>query len=319
MLTIIYPGTINWFYKHQAKLLQEDLTRCGLAVRSMLPKQIAASDDGVGVALILSYWECATEAERDGLQKPFMRAMSSFDRRVLLNYDSLLTHYFQRHFAVGSARLTEIVDVCMAPQTYLDHVNSLPYIHVPEAFSVAELSLVEPWSARRPVPWAMLGHANTARIALAALCQESISPSGVVFMPPIRPFTSESGMEREAIHRLLRRTDLYIWGSHHSGPYHEGLRALHAVAAGAVPCKIDPLHYRKFARIPWVYGSVAELLRERDRFGLDELYGRARSHLEANGTIGALLMEVLHLDEGQRLSVSKSGLRTRHVSAAQLS
>lgn len=295
MLTIIYPRTINWFYRHQADLLQAELVHLGFRARSVPSDDIAILDRGTGIALILSYWECATDAERLGLGDQFHKVVRTFDRRVLLNYDSLLTQYFRRHFTFMPGQLTEIVDVCASPQTELDSINGVPYRHIPEAFCAAELLTIEPWSEGRPLPWAMLSHANAARAALAAACIDRIHPGGLVFMPPIRPYTSEAALDRGAVHRVLQRADLYVWGSHHAVPYHEGLRALHAVAAGAVPCKIDPLHYAKFSIIPWVYPSLAELKTACARIGLAELYSRARTHLEANGTMGALLAEALGL------------------------
>lgn len=294
-LTIIYPRTINWFYRHQADLLQAEFLHCGLRARSVPSDDIATLDRETGIAIILSYWECATDAERLGLSDQFHEVVRTFDRRILLNYDSLVTQYFRRHFIFMPGQLTEIVDVSAAPQTHLDTINGVPYRHIPEAFCAAELPAIEPWSEGRPLPWAMLGHTNAARAALVSACIDRLHPGGLVFMPPIRPYTSEAALDRGAIHHILQRANLYVWGSHHAVPYHEGLRALHAIAAGAVPCKIDPLHYAKFSAIPWVYSSLVELKAACTRIGLAELYSRARTHIEANGTMGALLIEALGL------------------------
>jgi hypothetical protein len=192
-------------------------------------------------------------------------------------------------------QLTEIIDVCVAPQTDLKSINGIPYCRIPEAFCAAELLDIEPWSEGRPLPWAMLGHSNGARAALVAACIDRLHPGGLVFMPPVRPYSSEAALERSAVHRVLQRADLYVWGSHHAVPYHEGLRALHAVAAGAIPCKIDPLHYARFSAIPWVYPNLVELKAACTRLGLAELYSRARTYLESSGTMGALLVEALGL------------------------
>jgi hypothetical protein len=295
MVTIIYPRTINWFYRHQADLLQAEFVHHGFRARRVPSDDIATLDRRTGIAIILSYWECATDAQWLGLDDQFHEVVRTFDRRILLNYDSLFTQYFRRHFTFMPGQLTEIIDVCVASQTHLKSINGIPYRRIPEAFCAAELLAIEPWSEGRPLPWVMLGHTNAARAALVAACIDRIHPGGLVFMPPIRPYTSEAALERRAVHRVLQLADLYVWGSHHAVPYHEGLRALHAVAAGAIPCKIDPLHYARFSAIPWVYPNLVELKAACTRVGLAELYSSARTYLYSNGTMGALLVEALGL------------------------
>lgn len=312
LVGIIYPRTINWFYRYQADMVREELIRCGVCSVSIPSDDIASIERGGTVALILSYWECSTDAGHFGVEGLFHKAIRSFDRRILLNYDSLSTQYFRRHFIFRPGQLTEIIDVCMMSQTELRTINGIPYRQIPETFCAAELRSVEPWSEGRPLPWSMLGHANAARAALITACLKRIHPGGLVFMPPIRPYTSGAALERNAIHQVLQQTDLYIWGSHHSVPYHEGLRALHAVAAGAVPCKIDPLHHAKFANIPWVYRSLSDLKEACVQVGLAELHRNALAWLEANGTMGPMLIGAMGLITPIELTPNLSAPLTSH-------
>lgn len=295
MLTIIYPGTINWFYKHQAELVAREFTHHGLAANSYSSDDIEGLSRRNGTLVVLSMWECITDADRSGCGAGLRAILSNFERRVLLNYDSLFTPYFRRHFTFGVDLVTEIIDVCLIRQTKLKTIYGRPYHWMPETFCVEEIARIEPWSAGRPLPWAMLGHANPARAALTAACIETLHPGGLLFMPPIRPYDAASALAREAIHRVLRQSDLYIWGSHHDYPYHEGLRALHAVAAGAIPCKIDPVHHSEMAQIPWIYPSLVAVHEARERRGLAKLYDEARTFLLSNATMGQHLIRALGL------------------------
>jgi hypothetical protein len=99
--------------------------------------------------------------------------------------------------------------------------------------------------------------------------------------------------------RVLEHSDLYIWSSHHGYPYHEGLRALHAIMAGAIPAKIDPLGSNHFGHIPWVYPSLRALQERKDQTGLKTMYALAYSFVASRGTIGSNIARVLgQIDPG---------------------
>ena len=296
MIPVVYPRSINWFYQAQALSLAEDLCAVGVPARAVASEQPwLLADCSPEIALVVSYAETLTAAERAGIDAPFRQAMARFHRRVLLNFDSIQSRWFDKHFVEGPGYFAEILDVGLYRQTAQAEVSGVPFRFVPEAFSAAERARIRPWAPGRSIPWTMLGHATTDRSALVEAALRCLPKNGFVFSPPLRPFTEKSGLNREAIDRVLGQTDFYIWGSHHQHPYHETQRALHAVAAGAIPAKIDPLHSARFA-IPWVYPSLNALLEQRDRQGLDALYGAARRFLEQQGTIGQNVKAALGLD-----------------------
>jgi len=293
MLTFVYPHTVNWFYAHLAHRFVGDLNRKGIVASAVSAEDLEKCSPIDECVLILSVHECALSAERKGKLQFFLKALNTYPRRILVNYDCIHTRYFCRHFTIGLDLITEIIDVGMMPQTDLETINGLPYKWVFEAFSTDELASLERWAPGRPVPWAIIGHANQHRAALVSACIQTLSPGGFVFLPPVRPYDAESGFDGERLKHILGKTDLYIWGSHHFAPFHEGLRAPSAVAMGAIPAKIDPLHSRVFASIPWVYPSLRALNDACSIHGLAALHRQAQEFLVSKGAVGDLLLDAL--------------------------
>ena len=267
----------------------------GLNSIALASEDIGSLDRRNGTAIIVSLWECCEAAKNSGVQSLFETTIRRFRKRVLLNYDSVHSHYFVRHFSGRLGVITDIVDVCMARQTELDALFGVPYRWIPESFCRSEIFNLPEVRGHRPLPWAMLGHSNPSRAALAAVCTKVLGSGGLLFLPPIRPYNQASGIDRVGLQKALGASELYVWGSHHSAPYHEGLRALHAVAAGAAPAKIDPLHFTRYSDLPWVYESVQALVLARDRRGSAALYDDAKSYLKSLGPMGNNLCNVLGL------------------------
>ncbi|MCB4769217.1 hypothetical protein LGR54_11435 [Ancylobacter sp. Lp-2] len=315
MIPVIAPIGINWFYESQATNLAQDLSAFGLAAAALSSSDVAALRAHAGsTVLIVNYSECLITAERAGRRGELVAALGEFEHRVLVNYDTIYSHWFGNQFPADAPPITAIVDLTMVRQVAVPFVRGVPYAWAPEAFSARERAAVRPWQPGRPLPWAMLGHATADRAAFLSAAMEALGSDGLAFLPPHRPFDRRSGFEATEIARVLARSDLYLWSSHHSFPYHEGFRALHAVAAGAVPAKVDPLNAAHFAHVPWVYSSLEAVREARERHGLAGLYQAAFDFIERHGRLAGNVAEAIApwhsparrlLEDGSRLEVAQ--------------
>ncbi|MBS7542264.1 hypothetical protein [Ancylobacter oerskovii] len=288
MLPVIAPFGINWFYESQAENLAQDLTAFGLPAAALASADVAALRARAGdTVLIVNYSECLIAAERAGRRAELNAALERFEHRILVNYDTVYSHWFGNQFPHDAAPVTAVVDLTMVRQVEVPFIRGVPYAWAPEAFSARERASLGRWQAGRPLPWAMLGHATADRAAFLSAAMETLGGDGFAFLPPHRPYERRSGLEAAEIARVLARADLYLWSSHHSFPYHEGFRALHAVAAGAVPAKVDPLNAAHFAHVPWVYPHLQAVREAKERFGLAALYQAAFDFIERHGRLAA--------------------------------
>jgi hypothetical protein len=292
-LPVVFPRSLNWFFSAQAQSIADDMSASGVlarAVASDQPWRLAEFDRDV--VLVVSFAESLIAAERQGRDKGFLEVLDSFERRILVNFDSVRSTWFTRHFDNRRAYFSDILDIGLYRQTLEPAIMDTPYHFVPESLARSDRDTMIDWAPGRAVPWTMLGHSTRDRSALVEAALRCLPKNGFVFSPPLRPFTDRSGLNRAAIARILSQTDLYIWGSHHLYPYHETQRVLHAITAGAVPVKIDPLHSHRMT-LPWVYPSLEALLKARDREGLDGLYASARATIEQQGGLGDNVCDVL--------------------------
>ena len=293
MLPIVFPSQINWFYELQAHSIAKELVLAGTPARAIAADAVDEAPENPGSAvLIVNLAECILSAERSGQRRQLLSTLHSFERRILLNYDSIYSNWFKRQFEDQPRLITEIFDVCMKPQAKY-FVRGLPYSWIAEAFTDSELRSLLDRRPDRPVPWAIIGHATPDRAAFASAAQETLGSSGFAFLPPLRPYQKATGLGDRELMRILERCDFYLWNSHHEFPYHEGFRALHAIRAGALPAKIDPLNWRHFTDVPWVYRSLTDLKERRDRIGLQRLYKEARDFVLHHGTVGRNLAGAL--------------------------
>lgn len=286
MIPVIAPFGINWFYESQADNLAQDLSAYGLPAVAVSSRNVAEIRARAGsTVLIVNHSECLIAAERENRRAELIAALSAFEHRILINYDTIYSHWFGNQFPADASPITAIVDLTMVRQVDIPLVRGVPYVWAPEAFSARERASVRPWEAGRPLPWAILGHATAERAAFLSAAMETLGSHGLAFLPPHRPFERRSGFEAAEIARVLGRSDLYLWSSHHSFPYHEGFRALHAVAAGAVPAKVDPLNAAHFEHVPWVYPHLQAVREAREEFGLAAMYQAAFDFIEQHGTL----------------------------------
>ncbi|MGF3027797.1 hypothetical protein ACQVP2_34015 [Methylobacterium aquaticum] len=296
MTVVFFPSDMNWFYAKLALAITEGLREEGHAAEAVPVHDIAAYYDAdADHALIVNPAECVESAARVGARDQFLSRLRNYRHRVIVNYDSLRSGWFLRQLKFAESLFTDIVDIGVVPQAESRYVG-LRYIWIPEAMWVRPPGgspLL--WTADRPLPWAVIGHINSDRAALVDCLVRSLQPDGFVYLPSLRPFGDNSGLNETQIYAVLARTNLYVWNSHHHHPYHEGLRAIQAVSAGAIPAKIDPLHADQFSDVPWVYPSVDALVRAQRQRGLPALFDDAHSYLSRFPSLGQSLATALNL------------------------
>lgn len=308
MLHILHPSGVNWFYESVARDIGDDLAAAGVANRLITPQQLLdrspLTTGQTTDILIVNANECLESVAgqfRDAKTRADMAAqlwgsVSGFQRRILVSLDAIETPWFREQLAQVGQVITEVFDIGMAPQTPLECVYGRRYHWIPESFTRAARREVPVETGDRPIPWAVVGHVTLDRVQLIEALSRRLGSAGVAFLPQLRPFAAAGSrnLTREALQRLLSRTQYYVWVSHHQFPYHEGLRALHALECGAVPAKIDPLFAEEFAEIPWVYASLDKFITATERLGHGELFRRARDFLLARPTLGSHLAAALY-------------------------
>jgi hypothetical protein len=291
MIPIVFPVGVNWFNSEQAAVLSRDLTAHGVDARAVSASELLHLSPGP-VVMIVNLAECIQSLFLPKRQKAVIEHLQRFNRRILMNYDVLYSWWFAQQFRCAPDVVTDVFDITMVRQAGRA-IGQIPYRWVPEAFAADQLPLIRPWSTGRAVPWVLVGHATPERATFAGALVETIASDGCVYLPPLAPRRMGSGIGQNSITRLLQNADFYVWTSHHRFPFVEGLRALHAIEAGAIPVKIDPFHSSAMRHIPWVYPDLKALARRIDDVGRQAMYDAARQHIEANGTLGGNLLASL--------------------------
>lgn len=298
-IAILYPGGVNWFYETLAQDLAAELRAEGLAARAVSGAKAAATvEEAVEPRLIVvNFAEVLLGLDVPAQQAVTRRCWRAKDR-ILFNYDSIHTHWFDRQFSQPGL-FTAVIDLCMTRQTEDAQVKGLPYHWLPEALTRDRLAALPDPDDRgdRPLPWLLLGHVTPDRASFAAELMAMFGANGAVFLPPLRPFGGPGTLGGAQIARLLRRARLYPWRSHHAFPYHEGMRALHALSQGALPLKIDPLFADRFADLPWVFPSLEAARAALAEQGEAGLYARGVEVLRRRGPLGGPLAALLRGEE----------------------
>ncbi len=292
MIPVVYPQDLNWFYSAQAQNIVDDLRPHGIEASAIPVSDLLEQPVSSTSILILSLAETLTQIDAQNVTKLIKPRILAHPHRILVNYDCINTTWFERQFELGTEIFTDIFDISMIRQVEGDHIMGARYHWVPEAFTSAQLSERKPWTASRPIPWALIGHDSKERAAFVTAAVQMLPRDGFVYAPKLRPFHSGSGLGETSIARILEKTLFYIWGSHHQHRYHEGFRSLHAVANGAIPVKIDPIHFMSLD-LPWVYPSLAAFLASETFADPEAAFRAASDYVEANGTIGANVARAL--------------------------
>lgn len=292
-MIITHPTGLNWFYEAFAMRIERELAALGHRVRRVPATELGHAIGTESRVLIVNLLECHAAAKTRGRADAFLEAVRVYRDRVLVSYDSVHSHWFLNQVRYESDLITHIVDVSVASQE-TDYRGALPYHWLPETLEQPADSYGACRSkAERPLPWCVVGHAAEPRAALVHALMKTCAPGGFAYVPPLQPFGASSGLDHERLHRVLCASDLLVWNSYHAYPYHEGLRALHAVAAGAAPAKIDPKFYHRFAGVPWVYPSLDAMERHRRDVGAEAMWRQALDFFEDRPSLGTSLAAIL--------------------------
>lgn len=296
MLDVFFSGRGNDFYREICQNVVVELNRVGRRARSRdLTEILGSGRDGSDTALLVSWGEMKQTLPGDArVQRRAARALREYEHRILLNFDSLQSTWFERQFQ-GDDVVTAVIDIGLLRQKTGTRVRGVPYRWFPECLSEADREHLEAWTPQRPLRWCVLAHQTHERVKLVGEIVNAFGPKGFLWLPSLRPFTASDKRSLNTSGRaaVLRKSDFYIWTSHHPWPYHEGLRAVHAIAGGSIPAKIDPVYHELFAEIPWVYRSVAALRERVERLGEAAMFEQAREYLISRGNLGENLDSAL--------------------------
>jgi hypothetical protein len=335
MLLILYPPGVNWFYETLAHHVRDELALEGRDARLITPAEfISIPIETFGDAqdlLIINLFECAHSiggpiggsARSVDALKTLRERLPKFRRRILLMLDGIYTSWFTAQMNVAQGTLSDVFDLCMVPQTDRPNLGGCRYTWIQESLTRYEREHLVAHDVERPLIWSMIGHATRDRADIANVLAHSLSPSGFVFMPGLRPFYQEGShnLSADALDRVLRKTRYYVWTSHHRVPYHEGLRSLHAIRNGAIPVKIDPLFAHVFRDIPWVYPSVTAFTQAIETIGQQAMFQRSLKYAMDRGTVGEHLAKALYGEPAPKArepgSEAHTGLAASAASASR--
>lgn len=290
---VVYPDLGNFFYETLARRLAcaaisslSDHEQIRLEPASALGD---LDDDwlATATALVVNPAECALSGP-SGLKR-----LNRAHRRIAVLADHVQTNWFAIQFDAG-LQIDAIIDVGFVPQEH-DNPSGVPYIFLYNAPLHDEADKIKKQvPGSRPLTWALIGHATSERAALADALVQDLGPSGVVFLPSLRPVRAHGGLlSPAALDRLLSAASCYVWCSHHRWAYYESFRFLDAMLAGAVPCKIEPRHFESLAGVPNIYRSVGELGERLAEVGPESMFDAARQHYLARGTLEEHLARAL--------------------------
>jgi hypothetical protein len=306
LICILHPKGLNWFYEAVAQAVHEDLEAEGIPAQLITaPELVAIPPDELGAGndlLIINFFEAAQSLILPGFAgycreqfEQLRERVSVFDRRILVNLDSIYTKWFRAHIPTCQAVLTEIFDLTMLPQTNCGMLAGVKYTWLPECLTMAQDLAVPKYDDDKLFPWAMIGHATAPRAVVASELIHGLGPSGFLFLLGLRPSRGDGtrNLTPAELFRVLSHTRYYVWSSHHGYPYHEGLRALNAICNGAVPVKIEKGFAHELAAIPWVYPDVDSFLHAVEDLGPAVMFERAVSFVRSRGTFGRAIATAL--------------------------
>jgi hypothetical protein len=308
MLLILYPPGVNWFYESLAHHVRDELALEGHPTRLITPAEfisapLATLDDADDL-MIINLFECAHcvggpiggSTQSINSLAILRERLPRFRRRILLMLDGIYTSWFTAQLNVADGTLTDVFDFCIVPQVDRPRIGGCQYTWIQESLTRYERDHLVQHDVERPLVWSMIGHSTRDRADVADVLVGSLSPSGLLFMPGLRPFYQDGSQNfsAEALDRVLRKTRYYVWTSHHRFPYHEGLRSLHAIRNGAIPVKIDPLFAHVFRDIPWVYHSVNAFTEAIEKHGQKALFQRSLDYALSRGILGEHLARALY-------------------------
>lgn len=291
---VLFPTVGNDFYAELAVRLSSATRHAGYAVQvlgSDQARMLTPADLAGRTVLVVNPYEC-TLTDQEALVH--LRACSV---RLAVVADCADTRWYSRQAHVRPG-FDMLVDVGLVDQSDTHDDTGSPYWLLVNGLLPAERrALDDVATGPRPLTWTVVGHHTADRARLVNELLHQCGPRGLCFLPTLRPIRAgESVMSTGDVRAALRRSELYVWRSHHDFSYYESFRLIDAVLSGAAPCKIDPAGAALAAAVPGVYPDVAGLVAAARERAPWELWQLARDHLRSRlglvQGVGALLAHV---------------------------
>lgn len=294
-LLVVYPQAGNALYEVLARRL---VTAC--AEKSRIAELCPASavcelDKGHlsdTVVMVIQPAQCYIHLADE---HSFSQRISEARKRLVVAAESVGTIYFERQFELP-INFDAMIDVGFVSQASKLAGFETPYYFLFNGPTREEKRAIEqtPASARA-IPWTLVGHDRIARVELAYELTNWLQPGGVVFLPPAGVVIKERNgtIVPDGLHRLLGRTQFYVWTSLHDFDYYESFRFREAILAGAAPCKIDSRTDWKYTGIPGIFSSVETFAECVHNEGFESLLGKAKDYYLSRGLLADQLERVL--------------------------
>lgn len=232
---------------------------------------------------------------------PFYETMSKFRSRIMVLAEAIETSWFSQQFNLPVS-IDTFVDVGFISQK--GKMRDHGFSHIPYRFlfngllqrereRVATENPTE--NARRPIPWAFIGHKTLERVEFARWLAEEVDPKGAIFLPDqgqgVRP--GSGAISPPGMDLILKKSRYYVWVAHHEFAYYESFRFREAVLNGAVPLKLDREFYAEHSTVPGVVFSREELADIMVEGSYEQAYEESRAYYLDHKGLEDQLREVL--------------------------
>lgn len=240
---VIIPGTTNYFYNQSGRRVAEALGGLGLEVD--VTTLTACPVEDYEYCLISNIAEVvhAFGGECRGIDK--IRSLRPrWGSVACLSIDCVQTCWYQKIRELSErAGVERILDLGLYAQSdFLESPARAAYRFVFSGLTESEARSLDAAQARhgeRPIPWAFVGHATPARVALVDELVRALG-GGFVYMPELASYTEKGSphLNQQQFERVLERTRYQFWCSHHAHFYVEPERFRVSLLTGGVPVKI---------------------------------------------------------------------------------
>ena len=242
---LVIPGRTNYFYNLYGQWMAEALRAVGVRVDCVELSEVPARTYDVAILSNLAEIEYVVGEEM------CQTRLAGLRQRVgtVVNFtaECLQTRWFHANLALSvKSGIAVILDVGFLRQdpTPVESAG-LRYHFAFDGLLGSQVSAgggPQENQGCRTIPWAVIGAHSQRRVELADRLLAGVSPQGVIYLPELSPVTSKGSahLNQGHIDRILRKTEYYVWGSHHDHFYVESLRFRMAYLAGCVPIKVVP-------------------------------------------------------------------------------
>ena len=300
---LLTAGNVNYFYDRFAQRMAEALANLGVDAHVATLRDFPARDFDCCFVVGLGEVVIGHGDRAGALQKlAEIRAASRFT--ALWNFESMATCWFDKaRELLDRVGFDILVDTNFHRQDYLVPPklrDRYEFVHFgltrQERVEISRFRNLQD-VAERPIPWATVGHATDARIAVANYLVQSVDPSGFVYLPPLSPVTKDGPhLNEQQYQAVLRRSRFHVWCSHHGAFYMEFDRFRDSALAGGVPIKVvfESLPSDQdcpFSNFLLPFEDLAPRLREMDFFQARE---RFLAEYEGLPTLEAELLRFFH-------------------------